>query len=346
MLAIPLNDGSFTVVDDWHFDELTKFSWENNNGYCYTLINGKNVSMSRYIMNAKKGEIVDHINGNSMINTDDNLRICTSSQNRCNTSISTRNTSGEKCVFLDKKSNKWKVSIVINKKSFHFGKFTEKEDAIAASRQAIKKIHGEFARLEEPEIDFTEIYMAKWNPKSINIFSKKKEQKSQVVVNVFENYAEVLTTKDQWAKISIEDAAVISCYKWHADYNNHTNSFYAKSEIRDENGIRHHVSMHRLIMNAKKGEIVDHINGNTMDDSRINLRIVTRCQNAQNHKMSSLNTSGTTGVTYRKENGKWRAYYSLNGKKHYLGDYLSKEEAIEAREKVIENAYGDFRRKE
>lgn len=87
MLAIPLPNGEHTCVDEKYFDELSKYKLFLKNGYVTAYISGKNVSMSRFITKAEKGKVVDHINGNRLINTESNLRTCTPSQNSQNIPI-------------------------------------------------------------------------------------------------------------------------------------------------------------------------------------------------------------------------------------------------------------------
>ncbi len=64
---------------------------------------------------------------------------------------------------------------------------------------------------------------------------------------------------------------------------------------------------------------VDHINGNKSDNRWRNLRHVTHACNMQNQKMYSTNTSGFTGVSYRKRSGKWEAGIMVRQKIIYLG---------------------------
>lgn len=64
--------------------------------------------------------------------------------------------------------------------------------------------------------------------------------------------------------------------------------------------------MHRLIMDAKKNQVVDHIYHNRNDNRKSQLRICTTQENQRNRKISKNNTSGATGV-YAVKNGRWIA---------------------------------------
>src|SRR4051812_16134246 len=64
------------------------------------------------------------------------------------------------------------------------------------------------------------------------------------------------------------------------------------------------IYMHRLLLNAKKGQITDHINGNRLDNRRVNLRLCSAAQNAKNQARKVNNTSGFKGVSFDKRKSK------------------------------------------
>lgn len=77
--------------------------------------------------------------------------------------------------------------------------------------------------------------------------------------------------------------------------------------------------LHRFIMDAPDGLFVDHINGNTLDNRRENLRFVTHTQNMQNSTIPRNNQSGVRNVHWQSQSGKWAVQITANGKKHHLG---------------------------
>jgi len=96
-------------------------------------------------------------------------------------------------------------------------------------------------------------------------------------------------------------------------------------------------AVHRLIFALKFGfwpEQVDHINGIRTDNRLVNLRSVTSSVNAVNKCVSSLNTSGVTGVTWDKQTNKWRAKIKRFGKHKSLGRFGSFEEAVKCRKEA------------
>ena len=153
---------------------------------------------------------------------------------------------------------------------------------------------------------------------------------------------EIPLTQGQVALIDDEDFELVSQYKWYAHWDPHTKSFYARTNIRKSDGTRTMLRMHRLITDAKKGEEVDHINHDTIDNQKENLRICTRSENGCNRGAQENNTSGYKGVSLDKSSGKWRAAIKLNGKRIYLGYFATKEEAYEAYCNAALELHGEF----
>lgn len=82
--------------------------------------------------------------------------------------------------------------------------------------------------------------------------------------------------------------------------------------------------IHRLITNCPDGKVVDHINRNTLDNRRVNLRVVSKSANM-------FNQEETKGIDFRKDSGKWRARIFVDGKENLLGYFSTRAEAYEAR---------------
>ncbi len=128
----------------------------------------------------------------------------------------------------------------------------------------------------------------------------------------------------------------LSCQKsWFAVKKDHM--FYAVSNIYDRNLSSkcktRRVYFHRYILgDIPKGMVVDHINGNSLDNRRENLRIVKQQQNRRNLGGASTNSkSGVRGVHWHKQRCKWAASIRHNGKNISLGLYDDIEKAREAR---------------
>lgn len=150
---------------------------------------------------------------------------------------------------------------------------------------------------------------------------------------------EIITTKGLKtnALISDEDLNMLCQFKWYLD-----SKGYAYMTKRMGKGIRKTTRMHRLIMNAPKNMCVDHINGNTLDNRRENLRLCSNAENSKNLKLAKNNKSGFRGVSWFSKSGKWRAVITCDGKYQHLGLFESKNQAIEAYVQKAKELYGEF----
>ena len=91
-------------------------------------------------------------------------------------------------------------------------------------------------------------------------------------------------------------------------------------------------------------KMVDHENRNKQDNWIKNLRLATCPENGRNRKLHKNNTSGITGVTWDKREGKWKAHINLNGKHKSLGWYINIQDAEQARKEGEIKYFGKFRR--
>jgi hypothetical protein len=153
---------------------------------------------------------------------------------------------------------------------------------------------------------------------------------------------EIPLTQGQVALIDDEDFELVLAYKWNADLNKHTKSFYAVTNVTKPDGKRTKLLMHRLIMNAQKGQQVDHIHHLTLDNRKSEMRLCTQSQNMQNSGKQVHNTSGFKGVSWHKLKQKWVANINLNGKKKHLGYFPTPELAREAYCKAAAELHGEF----
>jgi len=159
---IPLTLQQFAIIDSEDFQMLSRYKWQaepikRRTGGYYALrayaINGRKpkMYMHRVIIGAKPGDYVDHINGNGLDNRKENLRICTTQQNRCNSPGLLNSSSIYKGVTWNKQCRKWQASIKVKSKNTHIGLFLNERDAAIAYDKVAAEKFGEFAWLNFPK---------------------------------------------------------------------------------------------------------------------------------------------------------------------------------------------------
>ena len=102
------------------------------------------------------------------------------------------------------------------------------------------------------------------------------------------------------------------------------------------------VGMHRVIMNAPKGMLVDHIDGNGLNNRRSNLRLCTNKENARNARPSKGGSSRYKGVCWHKAKKKYDARIEVDGKRYCLGYFADEIEAAVTYDIKAMQLFGDF----
>jgi hypothetical protein len=144
-----------------------------------------------------------------------------------------------------------------------------------------------------------------------------------------------LSNTDLMAKIDYRDAVAVFSCGWTLDKRKNTS--YALSSVRFGKRTRT-IHLHRFIMNAAKGDLVDHINGDGLDCRRANLRF-------SNKSLNSLNRpSGGKYIGVRKSATGWYASFSRHGKSIHLGTFSTAGEAAMARDRKAIEVYGEHAR--
>ena len=148
-----------------------------------------------------------------------------------------------------------------------------------------------------------------------------------------------------WTTIDLEDLErVINFpYTWFAKYQKLNKGFYVyASEYNSKTKKYKTICLHQFIMNAN-GETVDHINGNTFDNRKTNLRIVEDSNNLTNRRSrNSNNKSGYRNVCWSKSESKWLVQLQINGKNTVLGKFDDVDEAGRFAEEMRQKYYGEF----
>lgn len=148
-------------------------------------------------------------------------------------------------------------------------------------------------------------------------------------------------TKGQHAIVDDADYEMLKAKHWHAmEGGGNCKTYYAAC---CEKGTNRRLLMHRMIMNPNPEQCVDHIDGNTLNNQRSNLRVCTHAQNLRNRRKQRNNTSGYVGVRREKRSrNKWYAKICFNGTHKHLGTFNSAKEASIAYLKAAKQLYGEF----
>ena len=132
----------------------------------------------------------------------------------------------------------------------------------------------------------------------------------------------------------LEDYDKIKNYCWSIN----KDGYIYSSEL----GSNNIVFLHRLIMNPKDNELVDHIEHNKFDNRKSKLRIVNKSQNAMNSIIPINNTSGVKGVYWIKKYQKWLASIKINQRTINLGYYINFNDAVKALKDAEEKYFGEY----
>ena len=153
---------------------------------------------------------------------------------------------------------------------------------------------------------------------------------------------EIELSQGRFTLVDDEDYDWLNHWKWSAALNYKTGKYYAQRNEVNELGLIRPVLMHRVIMGAAKGQLIDHKNGNSLNNCRYNLRPCTNSQNMANHGPQVNNTSGYKGVAWNKINKRWIAQIAIMRKITYLGTFTDKADAARAYDKKAYELFGEF----
>lgn len=148
-------------------------------------------------------------------------------------------------------------------------------------------------------------------------------------VKIENGIASIPVGKGLFALVDEADAAFINEWAWSADFRR-TNVYALRKTIRG--GVRQNIRMHHLILPITPGRCVDHVNGNGLDNRRINLRLATPSENRRNSRPPKNAVPGGWGVYLDRRDNRYRAALPL-------GRFDSKEEAaaaVDAARRILE----------
>lgn len=177
-----------------------------------------------------------------------------------------------------------------------------------------------FDTLEEAEKQLAEFKIKKDNDK------KELLLKTPIKRNINNNAVIELFSRDKnnivETEVDDEDYYRLNQYKWSLQRGRVTGTVDGKT-----------VCLSRFIMNYNGPDMIDHINSNTLNNRKSNLRILTAAENAQNKSSLAGSSSKYVGVSYDKSRNKWFSFIQLNNKLEHIGRFNTEEAAAKARDK-------------
>ena len=147
-------------------------------------------------------------------------------------------------------------------------------------------------------------------------------------------------TRGLSAMIDEEDFALVAQYRWTAKpMQSAGGNYYVMSKLRAALGGKT-IYMHRVLLDAQPGQIVDHVNRNPLDNRRSNLRFATARQNAANSASRVNSQSGFRGVL--KERRKFLARLDVGGVIHRKRGFFTAKAAALFYDQMAREKFGEF----
>lgn len=155
---------------------------------------------------------------------------------------------------------------------------------------------------------------------------------------------EIPLTQGKVALVDDEDFECVNQFKWHA-HNSHGRWYAERMGPRPK---RQRIKMHRVIANrmgiVDASRVIDHRDGHTLDNRRINLRPATTAENNRNQKTFQTNTLGLKGVSRTNRGKPFMARISPDNHCLYLGAFDTAEQAARAYDAAARMFFGEFAR--
>jgi hypothetical protein len=172
--------------------------------------------------------------------------------------------------------------------------------------------------------------------KFLDINPRTIQDKNEIIL--YFDYAEIIlynTKSEEIARtiIDIEFIDKVKNIKWCFD------GIYCIGDTNNGG-----ILLHRFILNLRDNDknFVDHINRNSLDNRKNNLRLCNNEENSRNAKISKNNTTGIIGISFSKERKKYEAKINVKYKTINLGRYVDIKDAIIARLKAEKQYFGEF----
>ena len=146
-------------------------------------------------------------------------------------------------------------------------------------------------------------------------------------------------TQGKFAKVDDEDFEYINQWKWHAQKDR--NGYYACRGVFNGKNMSK-VMMHRIINKTPLGLVTDHIDHDTLNNQKNNLRSCTQAQNTANKSKHKKKTSSKYLGVCLIDGKYWTAALFHNGKRKHIGSFKTEEQAAKAYDMVAIEIFGEF----
>lgn len=152
---------------------------------------------------------------------------------------------------------------------------------------------------------------------------------------------EIPLTRGKFAVVDNENFDSLSQNKWHYWIDPKSLVEYAVRHKKIKGKVQR-LMMHREITRSSHNLVIDHRNGNGLDNRRENLRTCTKVQNNMNRKPNKSNQTGLKGISWNTQIRKWKAGIGFKGKAINLGHYYDKRTAALVYRLFSVLYYGEF----
>jgi hypothetical protein len=154
--------------------------------------------------------------------------------------------------------------------------------------------------------------------------------------------AEVPLSNGSVAVIDAADIPLVEMRNWTRSCPQRRQSYAFCRLYKDKKSIR--LTLHGVIMQPPPGYVVDHIDGDGLNNRRLNLRLATLAENARNRRLDVDSRSGLKGVTWHKKGRKWNARINVGGQIMHLGLFETADAAHAAYMEAANFHFGEFAR--